>query len=96
MDIPTVLDLSTERARGVLDGLMAPALMPLPHIPVSAELWEGDGTCACTARDLRRAPRIGSWWMIVVQESNTLSAGCVRLTPLSEIRCESASGRRGG
>ena len=34
--------------------------------------------------------------MIVVQESNTLSAGCVRLTPLSEIRCESASGRRGG
>ena len=27
MDIPTVLDLSTERARGVLDGLMAPALV---------------------------------------------------------------------
>jgi hypothetical protein len=68
VDIPAVLDLGAERAGRALEGAMPPALLPLPHIRVSA----------------------------VVQESNSLAPGCLRMTPLSEIRCEAASGRRGG
>ena len=40
MDIPTALDLGTERARRALEDVLPPALMPLPHISVTAEAWE--------------------------------------------------------
>jgi hypothetical protein len=34
-------------------------------------------------------------WVVVVVESNALEAGSLHLIALSEIRCESAAGRRG-
>lgn len=97
MDIPTAVDLTTERARKALDDVLPPALMPLPHISVTAEAWEeerhvrlrGDAIYA-----VHRGPQ--AWWAVVVRESNSVAPGCVRLIPLSEIRCESSSGRRGG
>jgi hypothetical protein len=97
VDVPTAIDLGTERARALLEDLLAPALMPLPAIPVTAETWEedrhvrfhGDAIYA-----VHRGSRV--WWAVVVRESNTLAPGCVRLTPLAEVRCESTSGRRGG
>lgn len=82
MDIPTLLDLSTQRARDVLEGLMAPALMPLPHIPASAELWGGDRHVRLHGEAIYAEHRgTEAWWVVVVKESSTLAVGCVRLTP---------------
>jgi hypothetical protein len=97
MDIPAVLDLGAERAGRALEGAMPPALLPLPHIRVSAETWEEERHVRLQGEAIYAVHR-GSeaWWVVVVQESNSLSPGCLRMTPLSEIRCEAASGRRGG
>lgn len=96
MDIPTVLELGADRAARVLEGVAAPALMPLPHIRVSAEAWEEERHVRLQGEAIYAVHRGDeAWWVVVVQESNALSPGCLRLTPLSEIRCEAASGRRG-
>lgn len=96
MDIHTLLDHGSERAASILDAITPPALMPLPYIPVTAELWEGERHVRFHGEAIYAVHR-GSeaWWLVVVQESNALSTGCLRLTPVSEIRCESTSGRRG-
>jgi hypothetical protein len=97
MDLNRVMDLGAERAREILDDVAAPTLMPLPRVPVSAELWEGDRHVRFHGEAIYAVHRgADAWWMIVVQESNSLSPGRLRLTPISEICCESASGRRGG
>lgn len=97
MDIPAVLDLGAQRAAGALAGAVAPALMPLPHIRVSAEAWEEERHVRLQGEAIYAVHRADeAWWVIVVQESNTLAPGSLRMTPLSEIRCEAASGRRGG
>lgn len=97
MDIGTALDLGTERARRALDEVIPPALMPLPNIPVSAETWDEDHHVRLHGEAIYALHRGGeAWWAIVVHESNALPPGCVRITPLSEIRCESPSSRRGG
>lgn len=96
MNIHALLDQGAERAARVLDGVVPPALMSLPHIPVTAELWEGERHVRFHGEAIYAVHRgAEAWWLVVVHESNALSAGCLRLTPLSEIRCESASGRRG-
>jgi len=95
MDIATALDLGTERARQALDAVVPPALMPLPHIPVSAETWEEDRHLRLHGEAIYALHRGDeAWWAVVVHESNALPPGCVRLTPLSEVRCESHSHRR--
>ncbi len=97
MDIPTAVDLGVERARRALEDVLPPALMPLPHIAVTAEAWEEERHVRLRG-DAIYAVHRGSqaWWAVVVNESNTISPGCVRLIPLSEVRCESSSGVRGG
>jgi hypothetical protein len=96
MDIATALDLGAERAGQTLDRLVPPSLMPLPHIRVSAETWEEERHVRLRGEAIYAVHR-GSeaWWVIVVEESNTLAPGCLRMTAVSEIRCESPSGRRG-
>ncbi|WP_217923320.1 hypothetical protein [Miltoncostaea oceani] len=97
MDMHRVMDMGAERARHILDDVAPPALMPLPRIPVSAEVWEGERHVRLHGEAIYAVHRgAEAWWMVVVQESNTLAAGCLRLTRTSEISCESASGRRGG
>lgn len=97
MDMPTVLDLGAERAGRVLEGLMPPALMPLPNIRVSAETWEEERHVRLHGEAIYAVHRgAEAWWVVVVKESNSLAPGCLRMTPLSEIRCEAPSGRRGG
>ena len=97
MDIATALDLGTERARQALDAVVPPALMPLPHIPVSAETWEEDRHLRLHGEAIYAMHR-GSraWWAVVVQESNALAPGCIKMVELGELRCETRSGRRGG
>jgi hypothetical protein len=97
MDFPTALDLTAARVQGALEELMPPALMPLPHVPVSAEIWEGDRHVRLHGEAiyaLHRGER--AWWAVVVQESNTLAPGCIKLVELGELRCETRAGRRGG
>lgn len=97
MDIPTALDLGAERAGRILEGALAPALMPLPNVRVSAETWEEERHVRLQGEAIYAVHRgTEAWWVVVVKESNTLAPGCLRMTPLSEIRCEAASGRRGG
>jgi len=97
MDVPTALDLAAARAREVLDGLLPPALMPLPHVPVSAETWEEERHIRVHGEAIYAVHR-GSraWWAVVVKESNTVAPGCVRLIDLSEVRLETPAGRRAG
>ena len=97
MDFPSALDLTAARAQGALEELVPPALMPLPHVPVSAEIWEGDRHVRMHGEAIYAMHR-GSraWWAVVVQESNALAPGCIKMVELSELRCETRSGRRGG
>ncbi len=96
MDIPAVLDLGAERAGKALEAAVPPALLPLPHIRVSAETWEEERHVRFHGEAIYAVHRgSDAWWVVVVLESNTLSPGCLRMTPLAEIRCEAASGRRG-
>jgi hypothetical protein len=96
MEAPALAQLVSDMARGVAPSVMPPALLPLPRIRVSAELWHeerhvrivGDALYAVHCGDSAR-------WAVVVSESNTLDAGSVHLIELAEIRCESPSGRRG-
>lgn len=97
MDLPTAVDLCSERARRALDDVVPPALLPLPSIPVTAETWEDERHVRLQGEAIYAIHRgAEAWWAVVVRESNTLAPGCVRLTPLSEVRCESSPGRRGG
>lgn len=97
MDIPAVLDLGAERAGAALDRLVPPALMPLPNVRVSAETWEEERHVRLRGDAIYAIHRgHEAWWVVVVEESNALAPGCLRMVALSEIRCESASGRRGG
>lgn len=97
MDIPTAVDLATERARSALEDVLPPALMPLPHISVTAEAWEEERHVRLRGDAIYAVHRGGrAWWAVVVRESNSVAPGCVRMIPLAEIRCESSSGRRGG
>lgn len=97
MDIPTAMDIGAAHARRALGENIPPALMPLARIPVSAELWEGDRHVRLHGEAIYAVHRGDeAWWMIVVQESNVLPPGRLRLVPVAEICCESPSGRRGG
>ncbi len=97
MDIPAAVDLGVERARRALEDVLPPALMPLPHIPVTAESWEEERHVRLKGDAIYAVHRgTAAWWAVIVRDSNTVSPGCVRLIPLSEVRCESSSGRRGG
>jgi hypothetical protein len=97
VDIPTAVDLAAERGRRALEDALPPSLLPLPHIAVTAEAWEEERHVRVRG-DAIYAVHRGSeaWWAVVVRESNTVAPGAVRLIPVSEIRCESSSGRRGG
>ncbi len=97
MDFPTALDLCAERASRALEDTIPPALMPLPNIAVTAEAWEDERHVRLQGEAIYAIHRgAQAWWAVVVRESNTLAPGCVRLTPLSDVRCESSPGRRGG
>ena len=97
MDIPTAVDLAAERGRRALEDALPPALLPLPHIAVTAETWEEERHVRVRGDAIYAIHRgAEAWWAVVVRESNTVAPGAVRLIPVSEIRCESASGRRGG
>jgi hypothetical protein len=96
MEAPAVIDLACTSAAEALARSMPPSLMPLPRIPVSAEVWveerhirlHGEALYAVHSADGKVL------WAVVVQESATLAAGSVHLVALPEIRCESPSGRR--
>lgn len=97
MDIPAAIDLGVERARGALREDLPPSLLPLPHIAVTAESWEEERHVRLHGDAIYAVHRGGeAWWAVVVRDSNTVAPGSVRLIPLSEVRCESSSGRRGG
>jgi hypothetical protein len=97
MDAATALDLGAGRAQELLGGFLPPALMPLPHVPVTAECWEDERHVRLHGEAIYAIHRgADAWWAVIVQESNSLPAGSIRLVSLPEIRCESPSGRRGG
>ena len=97
MDAVTALEVGADRAQELLGGLLPPALMPLPHIPVTAECWEDERHVRLHGEAIYAIHRGGeAWWAVIVQESNSLPVGSIRLVALTEIRCESPSGRRGG
>jgi hypothetical protein len=97
MDFPTALDLAAGRAQDALEQLVPPALMPLPHVPVSAEIWEGDKHVRLHGEAIYAMHRgARAWWAVIVQDSNALAPGCIRMVELAELRCEARTGRRGG
>jgi hypothetical protein len=96
METSTIVQLARDAATSAAVG-GTPALLPLPRIPVAAEIWiedrhvrlHGDAIYAIHHSD-------GSaWWAVVVHDSNTLDAGSIHMVTLDEIRCESRQGRRG-
>jgi hypothetical protein len=97
MDAATALDVGAVRAQELLGGLLPPALVPLPHLLVSAECWEDERHVRLRGEAIYAIHRGGdAWWAVIVQESSSLPVGSVRLVSLPELRCESPSGRRGG
>jgi hypothetical protein len=97
MDTATALHLGADRAQELLGGLLPPALMPLPHVPVSAECWDDERHVRFHGEAIYAVHRGGeAWWAVVVKESSALPVGSVRLVSLAELRCESPAGRRGG
>jgi hypothetical protein len=96
MEAPAVAQLIGDMARGVAPSVMPPALLPLPRIRVSAELWHEERHVRVTG-DAIYAVHCGesARWAVVISDSNTLDAGSVHLIDLAEIRCELSSGRRG-
>lgn len=96
MEAPALAQLVSDMARGVAPSVMPPALLALPRIRVSAELWHeerhvrivGDALYAVHCGESVR-------WAVCVQESNSLEPGSVHLIELGELRCETPAGRRG-
>jgi hypothetical protein len=97
MELPVAIDRLADRIGTTLRDLTAPALMPLPHVPVTAETWDGQRHVRLHGEAIYAVHRgTSAEWAVVVQESNALQPGGVVLVDVAEIRCESRSGRRGG
>lgn len=96
METATIVRVARDAAAGALVQGLQPALMPLPRIPVSAELWVEDRHVRLHGEAIYAVHRSdgAAWWVVVVHDSNTLDAGSVHLVALDEIRCETPSGRR--
>jgi len=96
MEAPAIIELACRSAAEAVARSMPPSVLPLPRVPVSAEVWEderhvrlhGEALYAVHTADGRAR------WAVLVHESGSLAAGSVYLVDLAEIRCESASGRR--
>lgn len=96
METSTLAQLARDAAAGAAAG-GAPALLPLPRIPVAAEIWIEDRHVRLHGDAIYAIHRAdgSAWWAVVVHDSNTLDAGSIHLVTLDEIRCESRQGRRG-
>lgn len=97
MEPSAVMGLAADVARRVVPEIMSPALLPLPSIPVSAEVWEGEHHSRLVGEAIyavHRADR--AQWAVVVRESSQLSAGSIHLVDLEEICVINRSGRHGG
>lgn len=96
MDPVMISDLVAGRAEAALSASMSPSLLPLPRIPVSAEVWKGERHVRLHGEAIYAIHSAGvQQWAVVVEESTALEPGSVELVDLTEIRCESVSGRRG-
>lgn len=96
MEAPAIIDLACATAAGAIAKSLPPSLIPLPRIPVSAEVWVEERHVRLHGEALYAVHRADGdvQWAVVVNESGALPAGSVHLVALGEIRCESASGRR--
>lgn len=97
MQPAAVVELAADVARRVVPQITAPALMPLPSIPVSAEVWQDERH----VRFIGDAIYAAHWgdraqWAVIVRESSLLSAGSVQMVDLNEICVMTRSGRHGG
>lgn len=97
MEAPAVVELAADVARRVVPEITAPALIPLPSIPVTAEVWEGERHVRLVGEAIYAVHRgERAQWAVIVRESSHLAAGSVRIVELSEICVMSRSGRHGG
>ncbi len=97
MEPSAVVGLAADVARRVVPEITAPALLALPSIPVSAEVWQGDHHVRLVGEAIyavHRADR--AVWAVVVRESSQLPAGSVQLVDIDEVCVISRSGRHGG
>jgi hypothetical protein len=96
MDPVMLADMVAEKARVALGEALAPQLMALPRVPVSAEVWKGERHVRLHGEALyaiHTADRAA--WAIVVEESSHLEPGSIEIVDVDEVRCETATGRRG-
>ena len=96
MEPSAVVELAADVARRVVPDITAPALMLLPSIPVSAEIWVGERHVRVIGEAIyaiHRGDR--AQWAVVVGESSQLSAGSVQLVDLSEVCVMTRTGRHG-
>ena len=96
VEAPAVVQMVSDVARDIAPRVLPPALMPLPRTRVTAELWHEERHVRVLGEALYAVHSADqAHWVVVVVESNALEAGSLHLIALSEIRCESAAGRRG-
>lgn len=76
MEPSAVVDLVADVARRVAPEVTAPALLALPSIPVSAEVWQGDRHLRIVGEAIYAVHRGDTaQWAVIVRESSQLSAG---------------------
>ncbi len=97
MQPSAMVELAADVARRVAPEITSPSLIPLPSIPVSAEVWEAERH----VRFVGDAIYAAHWgdraqWAVIVRESSLLAAGSVHLVDLSEICVMTRGGRHGG
>ena len=96
MDPVMIADLISERAQRAIAGAVAPTLMPLPRIPVTAEVWRGERHVRLHGEAIYAAHTAeGAHWAVVVEESGAIEPGSIEMVAIDEIRCETSGGRRG-
>lgn len=96
MDPVILADLVAERAQHAIAGAVAPSLLPLPRVPVSAEVVRADRHVRVHGEAIYALHSAESAkWAVVVEESTGIEPGSVELVAIEDIRCETVSGRRG-
>lgn len=96
MEISAGIDIVSERVRTALADYTAPSLLPLPRLEVSVDSVIDDRQVRILGEAIYAAHQGDrERWAVIVEESNLLAPGTVRLIDVADLRVVVGPGSRG-